>query len=101
MTEYDDIKKGGYKIYLSIDLKLQQLAHESLNFGYKGMVSRLGKDVNNSELNGAMVVMENSTGNVLALVGGIDYAKIVFNRSKPKANANQALALSLSCIKKP
>ncbi len=80
-TEYDDIKKGGYKIYLSIDLKLQQLAHESLNFGYKGMVSRLGKDVNNSELNGAMVVMENSTGNVLALVGGIDYAKSSFNRA--------------------
>lgn len=80
-AEYDDIKKGGYKIYLSIDLKLQQLAHESLNVGYKGMVSRLGKDVNSSELNGAMVVMENSTGNVLALVGGVDYAKSSFNRA--------------------
>ena len=80
-AEYDDIKKGGYKIYLSIDLKLQQLAHESLNVGYKGMTSRLGKDVNSSELNGAMVVMENSTGNVLALVGGVDYAKSSFNRA--------------------
>ena len=80
-SEYDDIKKGGYKIYLSIDLKLQQLAHESLNVGYKGMTARLGKDVNNSELNGAMVVMENSTGNILALVGGIDYAKSSFNRA--------------------
>ena len=80
-AEYDDIKKGGYKIYLSIDLKLQQLAHESLNVGYKGMVSRLGKDVNSSELNGAMVVMENSTGNVLALVGGVDYVKSSFNRA--------------------
>ncbi|MBP1681627.1 MAG: putative peptidoglycan glycosyltransferase [Proteobacteria bacterium] len=80
-AEYDDIKKGGYKIYLSIDLKLQQLAHESLNVGYKGMTARLGKDVNSSELNGAMVVMENGTGNVLALVGGVDYAKSSFNRA--------------------
>lgn len=80
-AEYDDIKKGGYKIYLSIDLKLQQLAHESLNVGYKGMTSRLGKDINATELNGAMVVMENGTGNVLALVGGVDYAKSSFNRA--------------------
>ncbi|AOO65817.1 penicillin-binding protein 1A [Sulfurospirillum halorespirans] len=80
-SEYDDIKKGGYKIYLTIDLKMQQLAHESLNVGYKGMVSRLGKDANATELNGAMVVMENNTGNVLALVGGIDYSKSSFNRA--------------------
>jgi len=80
-SEYDDLKKGGYKIYLTIDLKMQQLAHESLNVGYKGMVSRMGKDANTSELNGAMVVMENNTGNVLALVGGIDYAKSSFNRA--------------------
>jgi len=80
-SEYDDIKKGGYKIYLTIDLKMQQLAHESLNVGYKGMVSRMGKDTNTTELNGAMVVMENGTGNVLALVGGIDYSKSSFNRA--------------------
>ena len=79
--EYGDIKKGGYKIYLTIDLKMQQLAHESLNVGYKGIVSRMGKDTNTTELNGAMVVMENGTGNVLALVGGLDYAKSSFNRA--------------------
>ncbi len=80
-TEYDDIKKGGYKIYLTIDLKLQHLAHDSLKVGYDGMVSRMGKDANASDLNGAMVVMENGTGNVLALVGGLDYAKSSFNRA--------------------
>ena len=80
-SEYDDIKKGGYKIYLTIDLKMQQLAHDALTVGYKGMVARMGKDANATELNGAMVVMENNTGNVLALVGGIDYAKSSFNRA--------------------
>lgn len=79
-SEYDDIKKGGYKIYLSIDLKLQALAKESLKVGYDGIVGR-SKNANHSELNGAMVVMENNTGNVLALLGGFDYTKSSFNRA--------------------
>ena len=79
-SEYDDIKKGGYKIYVSIDLRLQHVAAEALKIGYEGMLSR-AKDVNTSDLNGAMVVMENNTGNVLAMVGGVDYAKSSFNRA--------------------
>ena len=79
-NEYDDIKKGGYQIYLSIDLKLQKLAAESLKVGYDGMLSR-AKDMNTSELNGAMVVVENNSGYVLAMVGGVDYSKSSFNRA--------------------
>ncbi|NCD12676.1 MAG: PBP1A family penicillin-binding protein [Epsilonproteobacteria bacterium] len=81
LPEYEDIKRGGYQIYTSIDLKLQQLAHESLSVGYQGMVARAGKNANVSELNGAMVVVENNTGHVLALVGGLDYSKSSFNRA--------------------
>lgn len=80
-AQYEDLKRGGYRIYLSVDLKLQQAATEALRLGYDGMVSRAGKDGNVSELNGAMVVVENSTGNVLALIGGVDYAKSSFNRA--------------------
>lgn len=79
-SEYDDLKKGGYQIYTTVDLKLQHLAQEALKVGYNGMASR-AKDMNLSELNGAMVVMENGSGNVLALVGGIDYTKSSFNRA--------------------
>lgn len=79
-AEYEDIKKGGYKIYVSIDLRLQHVATEALKIGYDGMLSR-AKDVNTSDLNGAMVVMENNTGNVLAMVGGVDYTKSSFNRA--------------------
>lgn len=79
-SEYEDLRRGGYKVYSSIDLRLQQLAHDALNLGYKGMLTR-AKDTNNTELNGAMVVLENRTGNVLALVGGVDYAKSSFNRA--------------------
>jgi len=79
-TEYEDLKKGGYKIHVSIDLRLQHVAGEALKLGYEGMLSR-AKDVNTTDLNGAMVVMENNTGNVLAMVGGVDYAKSSFNRA--------------------
>ncbi|ATB70156.1 putative peptidoglycan glycosyltransferase [Sulfurospirillum diekertiae] len=98
-TEYDDIKKGGYQIYLTIDLKLQHLAHESLKVGYNGMVSRMGKDANASDLNGAMVVMENGTGNILALVGGLIMRKAVLT-VPPKVNANPVQVLNRSCTKK-
>lgn len=79
-AQYDDLKKGGYQIYLNVDLRLQHLATESLKLGYDGMLSRL-KDTNTSELNGAMIVLENNTGNILAMVGGVDYAKSSFNRA--------------------
>jgi len=78
--EYGDLKTGGYKIYLSIDLKLQQLAKRSLMVGYDAIINR-NRDGNNSELNGAMVVLQNRTGNVLAMIGGIDYKKSHFNRA--------------------
>jgi penicillin-binding protein 1A len=79
-ADFEDVRKGGYQIYTTIDLKLQHLAKESLKVGYNGIVSR-AKDMNTSELNGAMVVLENNSGNVLALVGGVDYAKSSFNRA--------------------
>lgn len=77
---FTDIKTGGYKIYLGVDLKLQQLARESLMVGYKGILSRY-KDANTSLLNGAMVVLDNKSGDVLAMVGGINYEKSHFNRA--------------------
>ena len=79
-SEYSDLKRGGYQIYLSVDLKLQHVAKESLKLGYNGMLER-AKDINTSELNGAMVVLENSTGDVLAMIGGVDYGKSSFNRA--------------------
>ncbi len=79
-SEYEDLKKGGYKIYTSVDLVLQNVATDALKMGYNAMLTR-AKDMNNSELNGAMVVVENSSGSVLAIVGGVDYAKSSFNRA--------------------
>ncbi|TQR33033.1 penicillin-binding protein [Campylobacter sp. MIT 99-7217] len=75
-----DLKTAGYKIDLSIDLDIQDMAQNALKFGYDEIVKR-DKDANLSVLNGAMVVVDHQNGGVLALVGGVDYAKSNFNRA--------------------
>ncbi len=99
-----DFKTGGYKVYTTIDLKLQEAARESLKYAYDGFLGRiekyiekekqhpprqrkgedpilLAKDINASKLNGAMVSIEPKTGNILALVGSVDYTQSSFNRA--------------------
>lgn len=87
--KYKDLKKGGYKIYLTVDLDIQEIAINSLLFGYNQSVEKVTKNMKDEnlkneflkEFNGAIVVMEPSSGEVLALVGGIDYKKSSFNRA--------------------
>jgi len=89
-----DFKTGGYKVYTTVDLRLQKVARDSLKYAYGLSLKRIEKykandlkklkkaqDVNVSQLNGAIVSLEASTGNILALVGSIDYAKSSYNRA--------------------
>jgi penicillin-binding protein 1A len=76
--EYPDIKTAGYKIKLSIDLPTQKIAQQSIKWGYNRLRSEY--DLNNSTLNGAMITLDSSTGDILSAVGGVDYAKSSFNR---------------------
>ncbi|OPX26627.1 MAG: penicillin-binding protein [Campylobacteraceae bacterium 4484_166] len=82
---YKDVKTGGYKVKLSIDLETQDIARESLRYGYDKIIKRdrfHGKKRSKTEdINGAIVVLENSTGKILALVGGVDYKASSFNRA--------------------
>lgn len=93
-----DIKTGGYKVNLTIDLEAQRIARESLKVAYDKILARdkwLQKNPKNNvdindepveegyfinTLNGALVSIENNTGKILALVGGIDYKESNFNR---------------------
>ncbi|SMC08327.1 transglycosylase domain-containing protein [Nitratiruptor tergarcus] len=75
-----NFRSGGYKIFTTIDLSMQQIAKEELKKGYENILAR-GKDYNYSKLNGAMVVLRPRSGEVLALVGGVDYATSPFNRA--------------------
>jgi penicillin-binding protein 1A len=83
-SEYPDVRTGGYSIYTTIDQELQDLASKSLKSGYDDIINRGIEDNvtdDYSDLNGAMVVLENKTAEVLALVGGVDYKKSVYNRA--------------------
>ncbi len=80
-----DLKTGGYTIKLTIDLEAQIIAKEALLYGYEKIKKRdKYVDTNKSNtktLNGAIVSIENSTGKILTLVGGVDYKKSSFNRA--------------------
>ena len=79
--QYDDFRTGGYEIYLGIDLRLQRLATESIRLGYDEIFKRHPKDTNSSIINGALISLDSKTGDILAMVGGVDYKKSHFNRA--------------------
>ena len=86
-----DIKYGGYKIKLTIDLDAQEIAKNALNISHEEALKRdliyrkkLKTPKDDSfihKLNGAIVSIENNTGKIIALVGGINYKKSMFNRA--------------------
>ena len=89
----EDVKTGGYKIYTTVDLKLQNVARNSLKYAYNLALKRIEKykakdekaskvqDVNVSQLNGALVSLDSKSGDILALVGSVDYKKSSYNRA--------------------
>ena len=96
----DDIKTGGYEIYTSIDLRLQAVARDALKQAYDLSLERIegykikdqeillkdpmwdvADDVNTSLLNGAFVSLDSKSGDILAMVGSIDYKVSSYNRA--------------------
>ena len=96
----EDIKSGGYKVYTTVDLRLQEVAREAVKKAYEMSLERieeykikdqeiLAKDptwevapeTNTTLLNGALVSLEAKTGNILAMVGSTDYEKSSYNRA--------------------
>jgi penicillin-binding protein 1A len=75
---YPDIKTGGYKVKLSIDLDIQKIARESIKWGYNRLINKY--DLNVSNLNGAMITINSKSGDILSAVGGVDYKRSSFNR---------------------
>lgn len=74
--DIEDLKTGGYIVHTTIDLKQQKIAEESIDKAYKNAM-RMSPS---SSLNAALISIENRTGNILAMVGGVDYSKSSFNR---------------------
>lgn len=64
------IQSGGIKIYTYLDIEAQKILENSIS-----------KNLDGSELQTAGVVVDPKTGGVIALSGGVNYAKSVFNRA--------------------
>jgi len=95
----DDLRTGGYEIYTTIDLNLQKSARDAVKYAYDQALERIEtykakdlarkrrdksyelQDVNVSQLNGALVSLDSKTGDILALVGSVDYKKSSYNRA--------------------
>jgi penicillin-binding protein 1A len=80
----DELKKGGYKIDTTIDLQLHEIMTTALRNGHKNIIEKLDKrGVSESEkkkLNGAAIVLNPHSGEILSMVGGVSYKESVFNR---------------------
>ncbi len=79
LPKYPDLFTKGYDINLTIDLPTQKLAQQTIKWNKK-RVLKLNPKLNESKLNGALITITPSSGEVLALVGGSDYKKSKFNR---------------------
>ena len=96
----DDIKTGGYEVYTTIDLRLQAVARDGLKKAYDLSLERIegyiikdqeillkdpmwdiADDVNTTLLNGALVSLEAKTGDILAMVGSVNYKTSSYNRA--------------------
>lgn len=66
------IEKGGLDVISAMDLSMQKLAEQALREGVKK---------NSPDLQGALVCLDPASGDVLAAVGGVDFAKSSYNRA--------------------
>lgn len=66
------IEQGGLEVTAAMDLNLQKLAEKTLREGVKRI---------SPQLQGALVSLDPATGDVLAAVGGVDFAKSSYNRA--------------------
>ena len=64
------IQSGGIKIYTSLNMEAQKIMEE-----------RILANMKNDDMQVASIIINPNTGGVMALTGGLDYAKSQFNRA--------------------
>lgn len=74
----DRVERGGLKVTTTLDSSVQEIAEDEIRKG----ISEVG--LRHRVNNGAAVVMDPNTGEILAMVGSIDY----WNVSNPKIDGN-------------
>lgn len=73
----DAMYRSEFKIYTTIDGRLQEAAYDAVTQGVRRM-----EEANKYQgLQGALLCMDPGTGGILAMVGGVDFAASQFNRA--------------------
>ncbi|MEW4370042.1 transglycosylase domain-containing protein [Paenibacillus kandeliae] len=71
----DDLNRGGYNIYTTMDSKAQQTLEDAFKND-----DLFEKSADNVKVQGSMVIVNNDTGGLVALLGGRDYVSGNFSR---------------------
>ena len=101
-----NVKTQGYRVNLTIDLKAQEISRKALKHSYDQIKKRdeyfknreiraikkangnqepteeelLAQESFSGTLNGGMITIENGTGKIISMLGGVDYKTSSFNR---------------------
>ncbi|HEY2493521.1 MAG TPA: PBP1A family penicillin-binding protein [Paenibacillus sp.] len=71
----DDLNIGGYKIYTTMDAKAQLVVEKEF-----ADASNFEESVDDQQVQGSMIIMNNENGAVIALLGGRDYERKGYSR---------------------
>lgn len=80
----DQVERGGLKVTTSLDLSVQKIAEEEIKKGIATYGHKWGVE------NGAMVAMDPKNGDILAMVGSINYN----STDNPKIDGNVNVTIS-------
>ncbi|GAB4412442.1 MAG: PBP1A family penicillin-binding protein [Thermodesulfovibrionales bacterium] len=72
----NELYTSGYRIYSTIDYKMQKAAEEAVTNGIASIEKRVKKGIQ-----AALIAMDMRTGSIKAMVGGSDFWKNQFNRA--------------------
>jgi penicillin-binding protein 1A len=78
------IYKGGLRVNTTLNSVMQNTAQEVFNYNIRELQSRVeanrGKKLD-EPLQGAMIAMDPKTGEILVMIGGVDFSRSEFNRA--------------------
>ncbi|SDE74329.1 penicillin-binding protein 2A [Paenibacillus sp. cl6col] len=78
LTE-DELYRGGYHIYTTMDANAQRIMFDAFNND-----DMFEQSPDDTKMQGAMVITDHSNGSIIAMVGGRDYARKGLNRATVK-----------------
>lgn len=75
----EEVASAGFRVYTTLNLRLNQMAQSSVEQGIQELNSRFGLS-KESRLEGALAAADPSTGAILSLIGGANYKESNYNR---------------------